>query len=106
MAESIQNELSDIRNAVSGAVEVKEIYLFGSYVYGTPCAESDFDIYVVISDGTLWELDAMTKIGAALYKIQKHPIDVLALRDSVFSRRKTMLTLERTVFEKGVRLYG
>lgn len=70
MTKEIKRELSEITNVVLSAVEAKEIYLFGSYAYGTPDENSDIDIYVVIPDGEMRELDAIKKSGLPCVKFK------------------------------------
>lgn len=100
------NELESIKQTILDAVEADEIYLFGSYVYGTPSEDSDFDLYIVIPDGGIRPIEAMQIIGNAIYKIQKKPIDILVSRASDFHKRKLLPTIERTVAREGVMLYG
>jgi predicted nucleotidyltransferase len=101
-----RNELENIKQTILNTVEAEEIYLFGSYAYGIPTEDSDFDLYIVIPDGSIRPLEAMQIIGRAIYKEQKKPIDILVSRASDFRRRKLLPTLERTVARDGVRLYG
>ncbi|MDD4146821.1 MAG: nucleotidyltransferase domain-containing protein [Clostridia bacterium] len=101
-----RNELENIKQTILNTVEAEEIYLFGSYAYGIPTEDSDFDLYIVIPDGSIRPLEAMQIIGRAIYKEQKKPIDILVSRASDFRRRKLLPTLERTVAREGVRLYG
>ena len=42
---NINENLNEIVNLVKSIVSVKEVYLFGSYAYGEPNEESDYDIY-------------------------------------------------------------
>jgi predicted nucleotidyltransferase len=100
------NELEQIKQIILNAVNADSIYLFGSHAYGTPTADSDFDLYVVIPDNGIRPVEAMQIIGGALYKEQKKPIDILVSRTSDFQQRKLLPTIERTVARDGVRLYG
>jgi len=95
------NELENIKQTILDAVEADEIYLFGSYAYGTPSEDSDFDLYIVIPDGGIRPIEAMQIIGSAIYKKQKKPIDILVSR-----ARKLLPTIERAVARDGVMLYG
>ena len=47
MDQNLRNELDLIRDTILKTVPTEAIYLFGSYVYGSPNQDSDFDIYVV-----------------------------------------------------------
>ena len=105
MSESVLNELNTICSMISDTVDVDKIYLFGSHAYGTPSEDSDYDLCVVIPDGSMRPIDAMKKIRRALYPIQTTPMDVLVYRSSRFLERQDAVTLERTIATKGVLLY-
>ncbi|MFZ3173162.1 MAG: nucleotidyltransferase domain-containing protein [Carboxydocellales bacterium] len=100
------NELENIKQTILNTVEADAIYLFGSYAYGTPSEDSDFDLYIVIPDGGIRPIEAMQLIGSAIYKEQKKPIDILVSRASNFHQRKLLPTIERTVARDGVMLHG
>ena len=108
MDEAIQRELEIIKEGILQTVPSTEaIYLFGSYAYGTPHKDSDLDIYVVVPDdveGNPLELNA--EILDCLYKKICMPIDLMVNRASIFKRRSQAPTLQRTIVNKGVRLYG
>lgn len=100
------HELENIKQLILNTVEADAIYLFGSYAYGTPTEDSDFDIYIVIPDGGIRPIEAMQIIGSAIYKEQKKPIDILVRRAGDFHQRKLLPTIERTVVRDGVMLHG
>lgn len=102
----IRSELDMISKTIAGAVPVITIYLFGSYAYGQPQRYSDFDLYVIIPDDSMRPLEAMQIIGRALYHVKKRPADILVGTQSKFEQRKTLPTIERTIFRNGVILYG
>ena len=102
----ISDELETIKQTILNTIKADAIYLFGSYAYGTPTEDSDFDIYVVIPDESIRPIDAMHLIGNAIYKDQKKAIDILVKKSSDFNRRKLLPTLERTVARDGVLLHG
>ncbi|MDR2615224.1 MAG: nucleotidyltransferase domain-containing protein [Oscillospiraceae bacterium] len=95
-----------ITETISSSVPVEKIYLFGSYAYGKPREESDYDFFVVIPDGNMRPIEAMRQIQHALYplNLDKH-VDVLASRKSEFDEMKQFTTLERTIDRQGVLLY-
>ena len=99
------HEVENIKQLILNTVEADAIYLFGSYAYGIPTEESDFDIYIVIPDGGIRPIEAMQIIGNAIYKEQKRPIDILVRRASDFHQRKLLPTLERTVVRDGMLLH-
>ena len=45
---AVQEELDKLKELIINAVPVEQIYLFGSYAYGTPHEYSDLDLYVVL----------------------------------------------------------
>ena len=105
MEATIRNELELFKQNILKIVPAEAIYLFGSYVYGTPTDKSDIDVYVVVPDDVedLGDLYADVRL---LWRRKPVPIDLLMGRSSVFNRRKSGPTLERVIAEKGTLLYG
>ena len=96
-----------IKENVLKTVPAEAIYLFGSYAYGSPNENSDLDIYVVIPDAVQTHpLDVGVAIRRSLRKKKTFPLDLLVGKSSVFNRRKQSLTLENTIAQNGVLLYG
>ncbi|MDR1919562.1 MAG: nucleotidyltransferase domain-containing protein [Tannerellaceae bacterium] len=107
ISEKVKVALDLITAAVKANCNPVAIYLFGSYAYGTPHADSDLDIFVVVPDeeaGNVPELCADIRSG--LYKKMGMPMDLLIGKQSSFEWRKKELTLERTVIQQGIKLYG
>jgi predicted nucleotidyltransferase len=106
--DDVRDELDTLTKIIVETVPVEEIYLFGSYAYGTPHKDSDLDLYVVLKDDApMRAVDAMDSIRLAMYKSQKKPIDLLVLKQNRFLDRKDgITTIERTVANEGVKIYG
>jgi len=103
----IKQELDAITKIIANTVPVEEIYLFGSYAYGTPDKDSDLDLYIVFSDDLpIRELEAIFSIRKAISPVRKMPIDILGLKQNRFLYRKKYATLERKIAREGVKLYG
>ena len=100
------NQLEKIKLTILNKVETEAIYLFGSYAYGMPNEDSDFDLYIVIPDNSIRPLEAAQIINNAIYEDQRKPVDIIVGRASDFHTRKLLPTIERTVARDGVRLYG
>jgi predicted nucleotidyltransferase len=101
------SEIDVIKDIIVKTVTPERIYLFGSYVYGTPNVDSDYDIYVIVPDGSDRPLLLTERIYSALFaNTGGKPIDVLVKRVSDFEARKTLPTIEREVSTKGILLYG
>jgi predicted nucleotidyltransferase len=105
MEETDRRELDQIVRAIINVVDAEEIYLFGSFAYGTPTKDSDFDIYVILTDGSERSLKAIQKINMAIARMNIRSVDILAEESKQFRKKSNTLTLERTVFERGVKLY-
>lgn len=106
MKAEIKKELDILVNAICNNMKVNEIYLFGSYAYGKPTKDSDFDIYVVIPDNSVRPLIAMQQLGFAISSYQKRPVDLLVSNSSSFNKRKNIVScIESEVVKKGVKLY-
>ena len=106
MENKIQEELSMIMEAISSSTKIETVFLFGSWAYGEPNADSDLDIYLVIPDYDvdLFELNA--EIRFALYKKLSLPLDLIITKKSVFEQRSKALTFESIIAKHGVCIYG
>lgn len=102
----IPTELRTVCQVIRHTVPAEQVYLFGSYAYGVPTADSDYDLCVIIPDGTLRPVDALKKIRRALYSIQNTPLDIVVYHKSNFERRQKSASLERKILKEGVLLYG
>jgi predicted nucleotidyltransferase len=107
MEQAVQNQLNTIKNLIVDTIPVEQIYLFGSYAYGTPHAGSDLDIYVVMKDDAPYEvLEAEHIIREAIHGHKTMPADILVKKKSRFQYRLTAPTLEQEVAEQGILIYG
>ncbi|MFA5637073.1 MAG: nucleotidyltransferase domain-containing protein [Anaerovoracaceae bacterium] len=104
--EAASKELESIKQAILDTLDVHEIYLFGSFAYGTPNANSDFDIYVVTPDDSMRPIEAMQKIGKAISRKDIRAVDILVGKLSQFEEQKVLPSIERRIFRDGVKLYG
>lgn len=105
MDEKDTGELRVITEKILATVNAEEIFLFGSFAYGTPKEDSDFDIYVLLSENSERPLRAMQKINMALARMDIRSVDILADTSAGFYQKCKGPTLERTILSRGVRLY-
>jgi predicted nucleotidyltransferase len=99
-------EILDIIELIKETVPADQIYLFGSYAFGTPNKSSDYDFYVVLPDGSVKPQDAVQDIYLALSKLKNcTPVDILALDRSEFDEMKILPTLERKIAREGILLF-
>jgi predicted nucleotidyltransferase len=102
----MNQEILEISKAIRSAVPVERIYLFGSYAYGEPDADSDFDFFMVLPDAGIKPLDAMRQARFALTTLDRRaPVDILADYKSRFDERSKLNTLEQKIYREGVLLY-
>jgi len=103
----VQEELNKLKELIISSVPVEQIYLFGSYAYGTPHKDSDLDLFVILKDEVqLRDIEAAIKIRLAIAEHQSMPIDLLVIKKSRYMERKTAPTLERKVAREGILIYG
>ena len=104
----INAEIIAIKDCILKIVgnDCEKIILFGSYAYGTANASSDYDVFVVLKDGTEKPILVLQNIygGLALNPNYK-TVDILANYKSRFEARSKLPTIERTIAKKGVVLY-
>jgi predicted nucleotidyltransferase len=103
---TINQDIIAITNKIKETVPAERIYLFGSYAYGSPNKDSDYDIFVIIPDNSMRPMEAMQKIYRSLSKTRMSvSVDVLASYESKFNERKEFSTLENKIAREGVILY-
>jgi predicted nucleotidyltransferase len=101
----ITDEIVKIKDTIVKTVPTEKIYLFGSYAYGTPSGDSDYDFYVVISDDSIRPLDAVGEIYMAMRGMKRKAADILAGTTETFMRRSKQQTIESIIAERGVVLF-
>jgi len=104
---AIQAELDKLMELIVHTIPVDQIWLFGSYAYGTPHKDSDLDLYVVLKDELeIREIDAVVKIMKAIGKSKTKPVDIIANKKSKYLRLTTGPTMERMIAREGIKIYG
>jgi len=101
----VTKEISEIRDIIVKSIPIEKLYLFGSFAYGTPNEDSDYDFYAVIPNNSVRPIDVMGEIYFAIGRIKRRPVDILAGTCEIFERRSKQNTLERVIATKGVVLY-
>jgi predicted nucleotidyltransferase len=105
--QAVVDQIDILKDLILETIPVEQIYLFGSYAYGTPASDSDLDMYVIMKDdASLPEIEAEQKIALAFIGKKTMSADVLVSKKSRFEHRLTAPTLEREVATKGMLLYG
>ena len=106
--EEIRSALETLREVILERVATDQIWLFGSYAYGTPHKDSDIDLCIVMKDDTqMRELDAMEQVyGGKFERRLRCPVDLLAMKRTRFDYRAENYPLERKIKKDGVKIYG
>ena len=102
-----QSEMTTIVNRLVDVYHPLRIYLFGSYAWGTPTAESDYDLCVVV-EASEEKKRRRSRAGLhALIDIQRYRgIDLVVYTVSEFERAASHpSTLASPINKKGVLLY-
>ena len=103
----IKQELDEITKVITETVPVETIYLFGSYAYGTPRKDSDYDLYIVFKDDMPMRIiEALQSIRFAMTSMKTKPIDFIGLKKERFFYKKNYATIERKIAREGIKLYG
>jgi predicted nucleotidyltransferase len=102
----VQDKLKLIKDITLEVVpETEAIYLFGSYAYGKPHADSDIDICIIFPDNSSNVFVLKGKIRERIFfKINKK-MDILVRKSSKFYKEHIKGFVEYEIFEKGVPIY-
>ena len=107
MDKAIKEELEKLTKIITSVFSVEQIWLFGSYAYGTPHKDSDLDLYVVLNDDVQIRLiDAAIDIRIAIGRKKSMPVDIVTNTLKRYKERSKFPTLERTIARKGIKIYG
>ncbi|MDR1786857.1 MAG: nucleotidyltransferase domain-containing protein [Treponema sp.] len=103
----INDEILDIKDQILKVVpDCEKIFLFGSYAYGTPHKNSDYDFYVVLNDDcSEMAVHIIQRIYRNIDYSHYGGVDLHANYKNRFEDRARLPTLERTILRKGILLY-
>jgi len=102
-----QDEMSDIVDRLVNVYHPLRIYLFGSHAWGTPTAESDYDLCVIVeqSDERKWKRSAKGH-DVLLDILRRRWVDLVVYTEKEFERAASHpSTLASPIKRKGVLLY-
>jgi len=96
-----------LANLIASRLKPLKIYLFGSFAEQKNTFDSDYDLYVVISDDDRRNLiDLITEAQRAVRHLKKRAVDVLVNRVSTFEEMKNIpFAVENDVAQKGIVVY-
>ena len=103
---SVESNLEPVIEIVKNIIPLRAAYLFGSYAYGEPTKDSDFDIYLVADSINGSKHDNLVAIYGAIHRVAGKPTDVLLNTKAHFDERKDYKgTIEYKVARDGIKLY-
>jgi uncharacterized protein len=96
----------EITNRLAQEFQPENIFLFGSHAWGTPHADSDIDILIIVSTSDLSPSKRSTLAYRCLRDIP-YPLDILVkTRQEIEKYAQVPLSLEHQILMKGRCLYG
>jgi uncharacterized protein len=104
----VNDEIIAIKDSILKTVgeNCERIILFGSHAYGIPQKGSDYDVFVILKDGTEKPILVLQNIYQGLSQNPNYKaVDVLANYKSRFEVRSKLPTIEKTIAQKGIVLY-
>jgi uncharacterized protein len=109
MTESIPLEKIDVNRLLveplKKAFSPKQIVLFGSHVWGTPDAESDVDIYVVVRSSSATPLERAVQAHKAVGMVP-FAKDIIVQTEAEFEHLRTVQgTLQHRIANEGRIIY-
>ena len=102
----ISKKTDIIKDSILKFVPAKLIYLFGSYVYGTPTEKSDIDIYIVTPDSISNFSELYPRIIGDLGDRKIFFVDLIFKTESAFNERLLTSNFEKNIIKKGIIIYG
>ena len=106
IATAVQQKIDDATRRLRDALRPVMIYLYGSYAYGQPHAESDLDLLVIVKDSPHTFFKRSGLAYRALGDLDM-PVDVQVYTLAEFEERAQLpLSFERTIKTKGRVLYA
>lgn len=98
--------IRDVTARLVAAVAPERILLFGSHAWGTPDADSDLDLYLIVPDGSE-PAHRVARRGHLALRGVGLPIDlVVRTRSESAHNARSVATLDYEVLTRGVLLYG
>lgn len=102
----IDKKIDELVTRLTEVYSPEKIYLFGSYAWGSPNADSDYDVLVEVQNSTERRDLRCRKGYANLFGFNK-PVDLLVFTtEEIEERRHNQTSLIYTILEEGVVIYA
>ena len=100
-----ENLLNEMTSRLVAEFDPDQVILFGSHAWGTPTADSDIDLFVIVSESQERPLARMRRALACLEGMGVSKDVLVKTRREVEKYRDVHASLESQVLEKGRTLY-
>ena len=101
-----EEQLAEIVRRLVAELSPRAIYLFGSRLYGTPTADSDIDLLVIVSDGGPSAVELARRGYACLHGLGL-PAELHFAGERKFERFSTVVgSFHREVKQRGKVVYA
>ena len=102
-----KKEIDTLTKKITTAFNPKQIFLFGSYAFGTPTPDSDLDLCIVTDLEGKRKIDLMREIRREINSIFHGSLDILLYGKEEFAQRASLKnTLEYKILNEGRLLNG
>ena len=106
MSPEVQYIVKEMVTRIVAEFHPRRVYLFGSHAWGTPSADSDIDLMVVV-DGPLESPTRMARRAYHVLPPRTVSVDILFRRIESFTAKAAHpSTLEHQVDRQGILLHG
>lgn len=98
--------ISEISNKLIQCLNPETIYLFGSYVWGSPDENSDIDLMILIKEYSESRIKLTTKAYREIREYSQYPTDLLIRTSEEFNKYAILEgSLNNKIITKGKKLY-
>ncbi len=98
--------IREVTGRLVAALAPQRVLLFGSYAWGSPDADSDLDLYLIVADDAE-PAHRIARRGHLALRGLKVPVDlVVRTRSESACNARALSSLDYEVLQRGVPLYG
>jgi predicted nucleotidyltransferase len=98
--------IREVTGRLVAALAPERLLLFGSYAWGSPDADSDLDLYLIVADDAE-PAHRIARRGHMALRGLKVPVDlVVRTRSESAQNARAVSSLDHEVLQRGVPLYG
>jgi predicted nucleotidyltransferase len=107
METQVSEQIETLVNKLKEKFNVRQIFIFGSQVYGKPDEESDIDLCVITDLNNKRKIDIVREMRRELIDLISNSLDILVYSEKEFNERTGLRsTLEYKILMDGIKVYG